>query len=668
MVRVIAKRRKPRCAWIVALLCLICLALPVVAQAQAWTAQSHGEVLPVWLEQMAAVNDTGDVAWPALVADPANPTKPSIEARLWTDGETVPLHHIGRPAGFALSFASDLTASRRVAGYFADDFGEGQRAARLWFSSVRGWHAIDLHKALPEGWAQSAALSVTEGERSSSIVAGMSRKQRDAAHLPQPTVWEVVQGKAYLRYLEMGDFDHGIARAIARTPDGTSTFACGAIGQSRQAYNIAACWDLEDGGRLLLPDFAAWSDHLTSTWARTRAIEVAPGVQHVFVGGTVFFTDGSSRAVLQNLNTGETIFPLELNADASTLFGDVSGYFPEQLFTDERDYGLRIFGLSTTLAPVKEELKPYTQPQLSTSPLRAVQSHLLPGESSGAPVPMVEQRGLHAVGLIDRDLVGASMSIDYAFGASPNGEYLLSYVQGRLYRLARTVQPAVRATLYARNLQTRTSRWQTSAYAEHSNATKIAYHWFTLEGIGGTPEQVTLVWGDAPDFAGVTRQSSAGCAIPSGLAAQAVRELELIRSEGGTHHSVRFDLPADLATPRYLRVLYALEGVCHASPVHVSEAPLFNTPLSKEAFNPYDAGRKWGYCYASAQPGSAFDTDLHRSLDHCGSCGSSCTRPNMHSTCADGICQIGGCDIGWADLNGDLSDGCEHWLGQNAVD
>jgi len=53
------------------------------------------------------------------------------------------------------------------------------------------------------------------------------------------------------------------------------------------------------------------------------------------------------------------------------------------------------------------------------------------------------------------------------------------------------------------------------------------------------------------------------------------------------------------------------------------------------------------------------ETDTRTSLQHCGTCGTACTaRPNSTASCAAGRCEHT-CTVGFADCNGDPSDGCE---------
>ena len=51
--------------------------------------------------------------------------------------------------------------------------------------------------------------------------------------------------------------------------------------------------------------------------------------------------------------------------------------------------------------------------------------------------------------------------------------------------------------------------------------------------------------------------------------------------------------------------------------------------------------------------------DLETDLDHCGACGSVCRPDNAEARCEAGFCRVGGCLPGFADINGDVIDGCE---------
>lgn len=53
--------------------------------------------------------------------------------------------------------------------------------------------------------------------------------------------------------------------------------------------------------------------------------------------------------------------------------------------------------------------------------------------------------------------------------------------------------------------------------------------------------------------------------------------------------------------------------------------------------------------------------DLLTDPDHCGTCPNQCaTPPNAVEVCNNGMCGMGACDSGWANCNGDITDGCEH--------
>lgn len=56
-------------------------------------------------------------------------------------------------------------------------------------------------------------------------------------------------------------------------------------------------------------------------------------------------------------------------------------------------------------------------------------------------------------------------------------------------------------------------------------------------------------------------------------------------------------------------------------------------------------------------------TDLTKDADNCGQCNNSCKpsvgSPHGTNKCQNGVCQIDVCDDGWQNCNGNLDDGCE---------
>lgn len=52
-------------------------------------------------------------------------------------------------------------------------------------------------------------------------------------------------------------------------------------------------------------------------------------------------------------------------------------------------------------------------------------------------------------------------------------------------------------------------------------------------------------------------------------------------------------------------------------------------------------------------------TDIDADPLNCGDCGITCVVPNAEPTCDLGECGLGTCQVGWADCDGDLLNGCE---------
>lgn len=83
-----------------------------------------------------------------------------------------------------------------------------------------------------------------------------------------------------------------------------------------------------------------------------------------------------------------------------------------------------------------------------------------------------------------------------------------------------------------------------------------------------------------------------------------------------------------------------------------------------------------GRCEASGcEPGRAecdgdmevvCETDTRSSAQNCGSCGHECTVERGSASCEDSVCQIAGCDVGFADCDGSYDNGCEIALASSA--
>jgi hypothetical protein len=69
-------------------------------------------------------------------------------------------------------------------------------------------------------------------------------------------------------------------------------------------------------------------------------------------------------------------------------------------------------------------------------------------------------------------------------------------------------------------------------------------------------------------------------------------------------------------------------------------------------------------CDGDASTGCEVDTSSND--DNCGSCGETCDAPDSDTVCSDSSCEIVSCDAGFADCNDDPSDGCEVDIGSDA--
>jgi len=81
----------------------------------------------------------------------------------------------------------------------------------------------------------------------------------------------------------------------------------------------------------------------------------------------------------------------------------------------------------------------------------------------------------------------------------------------------------------------------------------------------------------------------------------------------------------------------------------------------------YIAACDFGYADCDNDPKNGCELPVLVDTQNCGGCGNVCTDPrNATATCVFGACALGSCDAGYADCNGDLTDGCESTLSTDA--
>ncbi|MFO0652611.1 MAG: hypothetical protein U0326_40725 [Polyangiales bacterium] len=66
-----------------------------------------------------------------------------------------------------------------------------------------------------------------------------------------------------------------------------------------------------------------------------------------------------------------------------------------------------------------------------------------------------------------------------------------------------------------------------------------------------------------------------------------------------------------------------------------------------------------GYGDCDGAQANGCEVDLHNDAAHCGGCGTVCAFANAAGVCHDGACALGACRAGFADCDGDASNGCE---------
>jgi hypothetical protein len=66
-----------------------------------------------------------------------------------------------------------------------------------------------------------------------------------------------------------------------------------------------------------------------------------------------------------------------------------------------------------------------------------------------------------------------------------------------------------------------------------------------------------------------------------------------------------------------------------------------------------------GYGNCDGNVANGCESNLNTDVAHCGSCPNACSFANASSVCSSGICQLGSCNPGYANCDGNMANGCE---------
>lgn len=594
-----------------------------------FSASPLGASFPYWYEHRASITDTGDSAWTALPGTYA-------EARARVGGTIENLHLVAKASMPAtlLSYAEDVDVLQRVVGYTAEDARETRRVASLWERSGTTWTVKSLHDAVGPGFALSAAYGIATDASGASTIAGYRREGVGGGRrLAEPIVWSYSHGQATVQVLPLEGATYGIAYGASTPTVSGEQWACGGIGGlNGNAYVHAACWQLNDGGRLfVLDDVGPSAGFASSTAERVRRIVVG-NEEHVIVVGQAIHVDGRTQGFAINMTTGAFTLDVGLVPNASSMLFDVAGTTFGQS-SDMRDAGPTYVGTSSSVDG-------------------ALPNVVDPSSAGIAGLRGIHRTAIHPVGesvdsCVQEHETTGTTTFQTIVGISPDGSKRLAWGDGHLYALSdRTYSGDT--SVYVRDAQVRTTRAQTPAYAAGSTASKVQYFWAEGQGASHTGG---LVFANAAGCADVVEDA---CGTDAAFhLGGAHLEVPFVSAAGGRVLSaLRAGLRPSQAY-RYVQAAVQTGGTCAMTPVMRTDAiEVVNTMPTQ----PLEAGREWADCYASV-PG--FDTDVQISYDHCGVCANSCDRANIGASCQAGSCVYTACDPGYVDLNQNLVDGCE---------
>lgn len=101
-------------------------------------------------------------------------------------------------------------------------------------------------------------------------------------------------------------------------------------------------------------------------------------------------------------------------------------------------------------------------------------------------------------------------------------------------------------------------------------------------------------------------------------------------------------------------------GACgvKCNETHADAVACIEDPQSPNGFV-CDFACEAGFDDCDGNPNNGCETDTETSVLHCGACGVACHLPNAEAECDGGACAIKRCNVGFADCNGVVADGCE---------
>jgi len=614
------------------------------AYAQDYVETPVGVSFPLWLEASASINDDGNVAWTHYDYG-AN----IASARVLLNGSNEPLA-VGNDANGAplsQSYATDLAQDGAVVGWGANN-NLSVREAKLW--AAGSYSRVDLHAEAPAGYRVSVADRIAK-IGSTYYVAGWVRKKTGKNDLPEAYLWKVTGTSVQGVPLHGGaNVTSAFARGVAEADRDGRIWVCGAAA-STGTYAHAACWDVSQPN----PNpsfFISASIYASSSVEQVRTLDIDGTKQTILVGfGTD--SDGETRPIAYNITENFMYDNLPLVNNGTGIVKDVT---VDAWHDANGEEGPVFFGTMSTTAPLNISTD---GPLDNLTHMRATYQTRL-GDAVGDAWPVCT---------MNEGMSSSASTQAVTSAVSPNGRYRLVWSSGDhgLTRLERKDPSLPDLQVYVRDAEVRTERNQRKAYSNSAGLapTKVQYYWAEQ---AGTSVNGTVMWGDASgcepfDNGGAYKAASCDDHRTFDLAgspSQALNFVDVISNVAKTNIKQN-------ALPAGTFVQTALQGsgnVCDVSPVllanDVERANDFPTATN-------ESGVDWRDCGQSTSV--EYDTDVMRSLDHCGSCNFECVTAHNDSVCNAGSCEILQCDPDWVDLNGVAHDGCEcHNEGEDVPD
>lgn len=605
------------------------------AEAGQYAETRIGTSVPHWVDMMASVNSTSDVAWSAL-----SPARNDSQAQFYSPEQG--------PQPILVLPAETSNTSRAVGLTDRDASGDvwvvgaASTDAKLLDSRAIAWkldpngvgeqlilEQVELSEASFNvgAVAQSYATSILAIGDGAHFVVGSARKQVSRDSLPKPMLWRFTEGSNGVVTINdtqelplRSALGNGVVTGIAQGAAANTIWACGNTAEP-QEYATATCWNVDrnaTGGQK--PLFVFQEAHVlqslpsgvaTSMVSRVRTLAIGSnGALETVVVGSAMTDEPTPRwfGWVYNLSTKAFWSDLGLVQGAESMASDVAAIaYVEEGGAAASSHGMIVGGVSATVAS--------TSGILGDNPVN-VNTMALRGAEHRVLFHGVSDAGLTCN--VNEESESDDGPFQHLVSLSANGHYRLAAQGSSLHVL--TVFPRSQvAKIHIRDtiVRQRANQQRVDGPAGGGPLAPVPIRYHEAE-VASLDAMAVLRVSSALGCGAVDAGTGLGACLggtTAGFDIGNAHELLLMPVSGspGKLRSAReTSVPFDFSQSMYAQVAQRdSQSVCTISPVMAAET--FVNP--QVDFN----GVVWGRCDPSSTLPNYY-TDLQSSYDHCGEC------------------------------------------------